>query len=186
MLKMKDFFFLFPVFALYKSPKQHPKEENNNFILAGHLATQAKTGSKLNINTHFPKRTIPERGGCRMSFTTGSGHPQWPDYGLSCSLRLQRPSRRQQPAGRWPGPASQQGCPPASAPPAAAAPWSGWVACQRCPCNEHMHQEFRIGFSPKGKAALIGFDDVNSEGKTMGIAQKRGRSQTCSVSHWPH
>lgn len=161
-------FFFFSLFLHYTSLQSNtPKEENNHFILAGHLATQAKTGTKLNINTHFPKQTIPERGGCRISFTTDSGHPQWPDYGLSCSLRLQRPSRWRQPAGQWPGPASRRGCPPASAPPAAAAPWSGWAACQRCPCNEHMHQEFRIGFSPKGKAALIGFDDVNSEGKTM-------------------
>lgn len=105
-------------------------------------------------------------GGCRMSLTTGSGHLQWPDYGLSCSLRLQRPGRRRQPAGRWPGPASRQGCPPASAPPAAAAPWSGWAACRRRPCNEHVHREFRTGFSPKGKAAFTGFEDVNSEGKT--------------------
>lgn len=156
MVKMKDCCFFAPpppffFFALYESPKQHPKEENNHFVLTGHLATQPKAKLWYTLSN---MTCAPERGGWRTPLTTGSGRPRWPDYGPSCNPRLQRPSRRRQPAGQWPGPACRQGCPPTSAAPAAAGPWSGWAACRRCPCNEHTHQKFRTGFSPGGKAAL--------------------------------
>lgn len=59
MLEMKECFFLLLLLLLYESPKQHPKEEINQSILAGHFAAQVKTETKLNTYTYFPKRPVP-------------------------------------------------------------------------------------------------------------------------------
>lgn len=136
MLKMKAFFFFFfPRIWISKETPRRGKQP-----LASHSSTEAKTVIALNSTTLSER--IPKKGGW-WALTTGSGHPRWPGCGPSCSLKLQRPSRQQQPAGRWPVPAWQQGCPPASAAPMAAALGSGWVVCPRCLCKEHTRCVFR-------------------------------------------
>lgn len=108
--------------------------------LASHSSTETKTVIALNSTTL--SECFSKKGGW-WALTTGSGHPQWPGCDPSCSLKLRRPSRQRQPAGRWPVPAWQQGCLPASAAPMAAAPGSGWAACPRCLCEEHTRCGFK-------------------------------------------
>lgn len=182
---MKDCFFILFLLLFYCTSLQSntQKKKNNRFILADHLAAQAKTGTELNSNRHFPVWPIPLRGGGRRTpLTTGSGRPRWPDYDPSCNPRLRRPNKRRQPAGRWLEPVSRRGCPPASAAPAAAGPWSGWAACPRCPCHKRTTtKSLGQGFPWKEKRPLEVFERLIRK-ENRGIGQGRCASQTRSVS----
>lgn len=54
------FFFLFYYTSLQSNTQK--KKKNDRSILAGHVAAQAKTGTELNSNRHFPVWPIPLRG----------------------------------------------------------------------------------------------------------------------------
>lgn len=58
---MPLFCLIFPVH--YTSVQINLERKSNNFILASHVVAQAKAGTKLNSNTHFPKPLSGETGG---------------------------------------------------------------------------------------------------------------------------
>lgn len=64
MLGVKDcpFFALF-FLCIIQVSKLTLERKSNNFILASHVVAQAKAGTKLNSNTHFPKPLSVETGG---------------------------------------------------------------------------------------------------------------------------
>lgn len=77
------------------------------------------------------------------SSTTDFAHPLWLSYALSCSQRLQMPSRPLQLAGLSHEPVYQQGYLTASAAPGASDSLSGWEGCQQSPWKDEQKKKKR-------------------------------------------